>query len=142
MLKLVQKLDDGLSELWQELFQKTIPSPARREFIVPILAYKIQEQSLRTSAVRKRASIDKLSHLLKNQGQGSTSCTVIKPGTRLIREWHGQVHVVEVRDQGYDYKGERYATLSEIARHITGTRWSGPMFFGLKKSKRIREESK
>ena len=56
----------------------------------------------------------------------------IKPGTRLVRQWKDQVHVVEVELEGYEYKGARYDSLSEIARLITGTRWSGPLFFGIK----------
>jgi hypothetical protein len=56
----------------------------------------------------------------------------IKPGTRLVRQWKEQVHVVEVEAEGYEYRGARYENLSEIARLITGTRWSGPAFFGLK----------
>jgi hypothetical protein len=56
----------------------------------------------------------------------------IKPGTRLVRQWKEQVHVVEVETEGFEYRGVRYESLSEIARLITGTRWSGPLFFGLK----------
>ena len=56
----------------------------------------------------------------------------LKPGTRLIREWKGDMHEVEVRETGFLWQGERYASLSRIARLITGTRWSGPVFFGLK----------
>lgn len=56
----------------------------------------------------------------------------IKPGTRLIRQWEGQTHHVTVGEAGFEYNGERYKSLSVIARLITGTRWSGPLFFGLK----------
>jgi hypothetical protein len=56
----------------------------------------------------------------------------IKAGTRLVRQWKEQIHVVEVKTEGYEYRGARYENLSEIARLITGTRWSGPAFFGLK----------
>lgn len=56
----------------------------------------------------------------------------IKPGTRLVRQWKEQVHVVEVEAEGYAYRGSRYENLSEIARLITGTRWPGPLFFGLR----------
>jgi hypothetical protein len=49
-----------------------------------------------------------------------------------VRQWKDQVHVVEVEPEGYQYKGARYDSLSEIARLVTGTRWSGPLFFGLK----------
>jgi hypothetical protein len=53
------------------------------------------------------------------------------PGTRLIREWHGQTHLVDVLEKGMLYQGRTYRSLSEVARVITGARWSGPRFFGL-----------
>lgn len=57
---------------------------------------------------------------------------IMKPGTEFLRYWKGQPHRVRVSAMGFDYQGQTYATLSEIARLITGTRWSGPKFFGLK----------
>ena len=63
----------------------------------------------------------------------------IKPGTRLIRQWKDQVHIVNVEEGNYEYRGARYESLSEIARLITGTRWSGPLFFGLKSSQKAPE---
>lgn len=59
----------------------------------------------------------------------------LKPGTRLIREWRGQTYRVEVTSEGYVMEDRNYASLSHIARSITGTRWSGPRFFGLKQRK-------
>ena len=56
----------------------------------------------------------------------------LKPGTRLVREWNGRAHTVEVLDQGFLWNGEAYPSLSAVARAITGARWSGPRFFGLK----------
>lgn len=56
----------------------------------------------------------------------------LRPGTRLVRQWRDQVHLVNVEAKGYEYQGARYQSLSEIARLITGTRWSGPLFFGIK----------
>ena len=56
----------------------------------------------------------------------------IKPGTRLIRQWQGKTHTVSVAETGFEFRGSRYRSLSEIARLITATRWSGPLFFGLK----------
>ena len=55
------------------------------------------------------------------------------PGTRLVRQWGDRVHLVNVETNGYEYHGARYQSLSEIARLITGTRWSGPLFFGIKR---------
>jgi hypothetical protein len=57
----------------------------------------------------------------------------LREGTRLIREWQGEVHHVTARNGAVEYRGERYRSLSEVARLITGTRWSGPLFFGLRK---------
>lgn len=59
---------------------------------------------------------------------------VLKPGARLVREWAGQTHTVIVLETGFDYDGERYASLSRIAARITGAHWSGPRFFGLHKT--------
>jgi hypothetical protein len=56
----------------------------------------------------------------------------LKQGTVLTRSWHGALHQVRVTNDGFDYRGERFGSLSEVARRITGTRWSGPLFFGLK----------
>jgi hypothetical protein len=58
----------------------------------------------------------------------------LKPGLVLTRSWQGVMRQVQVTDQGFDYRGERFTSLSEVARRITGTRWSGPLFFGLKKA--------
>lgn len=55
----------------------------------------------------------------------------LSPGTRLLREWHDRTHTVEVLDSGFLYEGETYRSLSQVARSITGARWSGPRFFGL-----------
>jgi hypothetical protein len=56
----------------------------------------------------------------------------LKPGTRLVREWQGRTYDVLVLDEGFSWQGTRYRSLSAIARKITGTAWSGPLFFGLK----------
>ena len=60
--------------------------------------------------------------------------TSVKPGTRLLREWHGVTYEVTVTEDGVLFKGKKYQSLSEVARIITGTKWSGPLFFGLRKS--------
>jgi Protein of unknown function (DUF2924) len=57
----------------------------------------------------------------------------LKPGTKLVREWHGHVHTVDVLDDGFAYQGECYPSLTRVARRITGVQWSGPVFFGLKR---------
>jgi len=61
----------------------------------------------------------------------------LKPGARLVREWHGHVHTVNVLDRGFEYQGECYRSLTQIARRITGVQWSGPRFFGIGKRRRV-----
>jgi hypothetical protein len=55
----------------------------------------------------------------------------LKPGARLVREWHGRTHIVTVTEDGFEFAGTSYASLSKISEEITGTHWSGPRFFGL-----------
>jgi hypothetical protein len=55
----------------------------------------------------------------------------VRPGTRLMREWNGRMHLVDVTDNGFVFDGKTYRSLSAIARRITGAHWSGPRFFGL-----------
>ena len=68
------------------------------------------------------------------------TATRLKPGTRLVREWRGEIHQVTVLDDGLEYRGSHYDSLSEIARSITGTRWSGPLFFGLRRARNRSDE--
>ena len=68
----------------------------------------------------------------------SSSRPSLKPGTRLVQSWNGKVHHVLVLDDGFEYDGRRFSSLTQIATAITGTHWSGPSFFGLKKRKPVK----
>ena len=97
----------------------------------PILAYRIQERQrgpLPSDMARR------LQEAMKTYSPGDNSDPVgrYKTGIRIVREWGGVIHEVQVTDEGYVYQGETYKSLSPIANRITGTRWSGPMFFGTK----------
>ena len=85
-----------------------------------------------------KAALKRLAHLADPKGNDGRPPRPARPrlglGTRLIREWRGEVHQVTVGEDGFDYRGMRYGSLSQIAREITGTRWSGPLFFGLRKA--------
>ncbi len=75
---------------------------------------------------------------LGTAGKLDPAAGTILPGTWLSRTWHGEVHQVAVLEDGFEYRGERFSSLSEIARRITGTQWSGPRFFGLKSPRKSR----
>jgi hypothetical protein len=131
----------GLCKLWNEFFGAP-PSPhLRRNLMTAILAYRIQEEAFGSLSVATRNRLRQLARALETDAKSSiASVPTFKPGTRLVREWGAHVHLVSVEDDGYTYQGARYQTLHEIARLITGTRWSGPLFFGMKKqdTKKVR----
>ena len=103
--------------------------------MLPILAYRIQERAHGALQARIRNELRKVSVQLQAEPKiGALPRPQIKSGTSLIREWQGETHRVRVTDQGYEYSGKTFSSLSQIARQITGTRWSGPLFFGLRQS--------
>jgi Protein of unknown function (DUF2924) len=123
----------ALCGLWQQLFKNEPPLKMRKELILRVIAYRLQEQEFGgLSDAQCRGLRQLASALTANPNATVSTRPLIKSGTRLLRQWKDQVHVVEVAPEGYQYKGARYESLSEIARLITGTRWSGPLFFGLK----------
>ena len=114
---------------WRELFGSPPPSLSR-DLLVRALAYRIQE---RASGGLPRAVARQLSPTTVADGperaRTSAADLDLRPGVRLVREWHGRTHTVTVTESGFEHAGRRYRSLSEIARAITGTRWSGPRFF-------------
>jgi len=123
-----------LEKLWLEHFERPLSHGLRRENVVRMLAYRLQEKAyggLKPSAAKQLRS------LLKDNNNTRKSVKALtlrpKPGTRIVREWKDKLHEVSVLPDGYEYDGHIYRSLSEIARVITGTRWSGPAFFGTKR---------
>jgi hypothetical protein len=119
---------DQLLAIWQKAYGTTAPQNIRRELLIPFLAYKIQGKAYGDLKPSTCSEIRSLARNIHKSPQPR-----IKTGTRLLREWRAHMHEVFVTEHGYEYRGVRYKSLSEIARKITGTRWSGPAFFGLVK---------
>ena len=125
-----------LRTLWGKLFE-TEPPRQNRRFLESRLAYRIQELEY---GGLKPATIERLEALGKELSGGKVALRRIRTdqhpisGTRLIREYQGVEHCVTVLDNGFEYQGRPYKSLSAIARAITGTRWNGWVFFGLRKS--------
>jgi hypothetical protein len=121
-----------LAKLWHKLFN-SVPNPKiRRPAMIRFLAYRIQEQAYGSLSATSERRLRLESAVAGNANLKTSSAPKIQPGTRLVREWQNQVHLVNVEAKGYEYRGARYQSLSEIARLITGTRWSGPLFFGIR----------
>lgn len=124
---------EALTELWREFFSADPPLRMRKELMVQFLAYRMQEQEFGPVSERSHRRLCQLAKAIEgNSNTSSLQRFPIKPGTRLIRQWKDQIHIVDVEEGSYEYRCARYDSLSEIARLITGTRWSGPLFFGLK----------
>lgn len=125
-----------LKRLWRQLYDSA-PPPYNKAFLVRRLAYRIQELAYGGLPARTLARLDALADeegaRLSGKPRRRQADRPIA-GTRLIREWQGIEHQVTVRIDGFEYQGRPYKSLSAIARAITGTRWNGPLFFGLRKS--------
>jgi hypothetical protein len=117
----------ALLERWRMAFGRDAPPRLSRTLMEKAIAYDLQVKAFGGLPARTRRA---LRAAAKADGRSSLSNLPIR-GTRLIREWHGIRHEVEVLDDGYLWRGARHRSLSAIARAITGTKWSGPRFFGL-----------
>jgi hypothetical protein len=122
-----------LKREWRSLYGSAPPLRISRELLVRAVAYRIQEQALRGLKEPTRKLLLRLANdardgkPLKLSASAPTSAWTV-----LTREWQGITHEVRVLDRGVLYQRRRYRSLSEVARLITGSRWSGPLFFGLR----------
>jgi hypothetical protein len=126
---------------WRRLYRAHPPKKIGRDVLELGLAWKLQEKALGgPSAATKRRLID-LVQAMESKGDLTKARAVkVKAGAKLVREWRGETYDVLVLENGFLWKGERWRSLSLIAREITGTRWSGPRFFGLTGSKERTEK--
>lgn len=123
---------DSLDLLWQERLNRPAPDGVRKELLVRVLAYRIQELAFGGLSGQARRRLDQLSSATDSDQRNSGQTIKAGIGTQLIRAWRGKTYTVVVQESGFHFDGRSYRSLSEIARHITGTQWSGPLFFGLK----------
>jgi hypothetical protein len=137
----MMRLDDQLEELrncssselraqWRTVFRSVAPNMPP-DLMRRAIAWRLQERVHGGLTPSTMKTIAALQTSLARDG-GITVAPALKPGTRLVREWHGRTYHVLVCDEGYEYEQRRYRSLIQIAREITGVGWSGPRFFGLK----------
>jgi hypothetical protein len=124
----------GLEELrfeWRHQYHSEAPKISRGLFVLA-LGYKLQEIEHGGLGKSTRRKLQTIAKALRTTGRvRPTPSLSLKPGARLIREWHGRTHTVTVTEDGFEYAGVTYASLTKIAKKITGAHWSGPRFFGL-----------
>lgn len=126
-----------LRRLWTELLGTEPLARISRELMTRAVAHRLQEQKEGGLSAKEHRLLDRLAGELETKGTITSVARSVsaKTGTRLVREWQGTLHEVVILDGGYLWKGRTYRSLSEIARSITGARWSGPRFFGLTDTK-------
>jgi len=124
-----------LLDLWHDVHRKAAPARIRREILIPFLAYKIQENAYGSLKTSVRAELRRIAQRLESNPAAPLGRSRLKAGTRILRQWRGETHEVFVTESDYKYRGTSYRSLSAIAHRVTGTRWSGPAFFGLNTSK-------
>jgi len=116
---------------WARVYRATAPRHISRDLLLRGIAYRLQERmygGLKPSTFKRLKQIAETS---EKESERRSPAGALRPGVRLLREWKGQTHIVEVLPKGFAWNGETYRSLSAIARTITGTQWSGPDFFGL-----------
>lgn len=129
---------------WHRIYRCAPPRGVKRGLLERAIAWHLQARHFGglSPAIRRRLA-DAAGEMAGDRSSASRSVNApvklqpfvptasAAPGTRLIREWHGRSHSVDVIEEGFVFEGRTYASLSAIAREITGARWSGPRFFGL-----------
>jgi len=118
---------------WRGLVCGEATAAASRDLMIREIAYKMQERAHGGLAPAVKRQLRALAAEFEVNGANALgSAPLMKPGTRLMREWGGKTHTVIVLEDGFEYEGKRHQSLTQIARFITGARWSGPRFFGLR----------
>ena len=138
MLAIERELDrirslrrDELRLEWRRLYHSDAPKISR-DLLVLALGYRLQEIEHGGLGKATRRKLQTIAKALRTTGRvGAIPSLSLKPGARLVREWHGRTHTVTVTEDGFEYAGMSYPSLTKIAKKITGAHWSGPRFFGL-----------
>jgi hypothetical protein len=119
---------------WRRLYRAE-PPRLSRDIMMRAIAYRLQEIAYGGPSKATQRRLMTLAAEFETSGKiAPTPGPRIKPGARLVREWHGRTHTVFVTDDGFEFQGKTYRSLTKIALDITGAQWSGPRFFGLTKT--------
>jgi hypothetical protein len=126
---------ESLRRRWRKHFRRDPPAGLPPKMIREAFIYALQESAFGglSQAVRRR--LDRLAQKIEENPEAQlVNDANLQPGSRLVRDWRGKQYEVEILENGFAFEGRVYSSLSEIARLITGARWSGPRFFGTNKA--------
>jgi hypothetical protein len=122
---------EDLRREWRRLYHGE-PPRISRDLLVLGLGYRLQEIPKGGLSKATRRKLQTMAKTLRTTGRvDPASSLCLKPGARLVREWGGRTHTVTVTEDGFEYAGDNYPSMTKIAKKITGAHWSGPRFFGL-----------
>ena len=125
-----------LRQQWRGLYKTQPPANLSRALLLRAVAYRMQEVALGGLRPERQRQLRQIAQQFSQTGEVKRRARVeLKSGTRLVREWRGRTYEVLVLDEDFSWQGTRYPSLSAVARKITGTPWSGPLFFGLKQNR-------
>ena len=122
---------DEVRREWRRLYRSE-PPRISRDLLIRGIGYRLQEIEHGGLGKSTRRKLKTLAKMFRTTGRVAPDPGLsLKPGARLVREWHGHTHTVTARENGFEYAGASYPSLTKVARKITGVHWSGPRFFGL-----------
>lgn len=123
-----------LKQRWTEAFGIPAPKHISRQFLIKAVAHHLRERAGQGLSAKAKRRLREIAAAIREGRDDAISLGPrIKPGTRLVRAWQGRSHIVDVLADGFDWQGTRYASLSAVAKAITGTNWNGYAFFGVKR---------
>jgi Protein of unknown function (DUF2924) len=125
---------DELRHEWRRLYRSE-PPKISRDLLIRGIDYRLQEIQQGGLGKSTRRKLKTLAKMFRTTGRVAPDFGLsLKPGARLVREWHGRTHTVTVTEDGFEYAGINYPSLTKVAQRITGAHWSGLRFFGLVRS--------
>jgi Protein of unknown function (DUF2924) len=130
---LVNRSTQELRLAWRQLHHTPPPPGLSRDLLIRGIAHQLQERTQGEVSRAQRRRLQTLAGTFEKGGTRFDRGIVLKTGTTLVRQWRGYTHTILVREDGFEYEGQRYRSLTVIAKRITGAHWSGPRFFGLTK---------
>ena len=133
----LRELDLGdLRQHWRSLYKADASPHLSRELLLRAVAYRMQEVALGGLRPERQRQLRQVVQQFNQTGEIRRRTRLeLKSGTRLVREWQGRTYEVLVLDDGFSWQSTHFCSLSAVARKITGTPWSGPLFFGLKQNR-------